>query len=57
MAVDYALATLSEAVSAMCGGILQDDFGLSAEQVSYVMALVAVITLGIWGVYFYAVRI
>ena len=45
------VATLSEAFSAMCGGILQDDVGLTAEQVSFLMALVALGTMTIWVVY------
>ena len=56
MAVDYALATLSEAFSAMCGGMLQDNAGLSAEEVSYVMAVVAFVTLAIWALYFFTVK-
>jgi len=39
MAIDYALATLSEAFSAMCAGVLQDEVGLSAEQVSFLETL------------------
>ncbi|KAL7451364.1 hypothetical protein ACHAWC_003201 [Mediolabrus comicus] len=51
-AVDYALATFSEALSALLGGVLQDDVGMSAAQVSLVMALVASATLVIWIIYF-----
>lgn len=51
-AVDYTLATLSESVSALLGGVLQDDAGLSAAQVSLVMAIVASATLVMWGIYF-----
>lgn len=51
-AVDYALATLSEAFSALLGGVLQDDIGMSAAQVSLIMALVASATLVIWAIYF-----
>jgi len=57
VSVDYALATLSEAFSAMCGGILQDDVGLTAEQVSFLMALVALGTMTIWAVYLVFVRV
>ena len=39
MAIDYALATLSEAFSAMCAGVFQDEVGLSAEQVSFLETL------------------
>ena len=37
--------------SSMCGGMLQDYVGLIAEQVSFVMALVALGTMTIWVVY------
>ena len=57
MAVDYALATLSEAFSAMCGGMFEDNAGLSPEQVSYVMMIVAILTLVVWGAYFFVVRV
>lgn len=57
MSVDYALATLSEAFSAMCGGILQDDAGMSAEQVSFLMSLVALGALTAWIVYLTVVRV
>jgi MFS family permease len=52
VAVDYALAMLSESVSALLGGVLQDDAGMSAAQVSLIMAIVSLITLLIWGIYF-----
>lgn len=52
VAVDYSLAMLSESVSALLGGILQDDAGLSAAQVSLIMAIVALTTLFMWGIYF-----
>ncbi|KAL7535651.1 hypothetical protein ACHAWF_005222 [Thalassiosira exigua] len=57
ISVDYALATLSEAFSAMCGGILQDDAGLSAEQVSFVMGLVALGAFAVWLVFLVVVRV
>jgi len=57
MSVDYALATLGEAFSAMCGGLLQDDAGLSAEEVSFWMAGVAFGTLVVWAVYLHVVRV
>jgi hypothetical protein len=56
MAVDYALATLSEAISAMSGGLLQDKAGMSAENISSVMTLIAIVTLVLWAVYFCRVR-
>lgn len=52
IAVDYALAMLSESVSALMGGVLQDDAGMSAAQVSFIMAMAAMATLVIWSVYF-----
>lgn len=52
VAVDYALAMLSESVSALMGGVLQDDAGMSAAQVSFIMAMAAMATLVIWSVYF-----
>jgi len=51
VSVDYALATLAEAFSAMCGGLLQDDAGLSAEEVSFWMAAVAFGIFVVWVVY------
>ena len=57
MAIDYALATLSEAFSAMCAGVLQDEVGLSAEQVSFLETLVAVGTLAAWIIYLAVVRV
>eukprot|EP00985_Skeletonema_marinoi_P026149 scaffold20020_cov82-Skeletonema_marinoi.AAC.3 len=50
--VDYALAMLSESASALLAGVLQDDAGLSAAQVSLIMAIVALVTLVMWGVFF-----
>ena len=52
VAVDYAFATLSEALSALLGGVLQDNAGISAANVSLIMALVASATLVIWIIYF-----
>jgi predicted MFS family arabinose efflux permease len=52
VAVDYALATLSEALSALLAGLLQDNSGISAANVSLIMALVASATLVIWIIYF-----
>jgi len=50
--VDHALSTFSESASALLAGVLQDDAGLSAAQVSLVMAIVAVVTLAMWCVFF-----
>ena len=57
MSVDYALATLSEAVSAMGGGMLQDHAGLTAEQVSFLMSMLALFTLAAWVIYLAVVRV
>jgi hypothetical protein len=57
MAVDYALATLCEAISAMCGGLLQDKAGWSPEAVSYTMSIIAISTLILWTKYFFGVRL
>jgi predicted MFS family arabinose efflux permease len=56
MALDYALATLSEAIAAMAAGLLQDDAELTPESVSFIMALIAVITLFMWALYFCRVQ-
>lgn len=56
MALDYALATLSEAIAAMVGGLLQDKAKLTPEKVSFIMGLVAVTTLLLWALYFFRVR-
>ena len=52
VAVDYAFATFSEALSALLAGLLQDDANISAANVSLIMALVASSTLVIWIIYF-----
>ena len=52
MGVDYALATFSEALGAMAGGLLQDNAGLSPEQVSFIMAMIAFATFVLWSMYF-----
>jgi len=51
MSIDYALATLSEAFSAMIGGVAQDRLHLSAEQVAFIMSLVGFATFIIWYIY------
>eukprot|EP00581_Thalassiosira_minuscula_P014752 CAMPEP_0183721264 /NCGR_PEP_ID=MMETSP0737-20130205/13593_1 /TAXON_ID=385413 /ORGANISM="Thalassiosira miniscula, Strain CCMP1093" /LENGTH=530 /DNA_ID=CAMNT_0025951243 /DNA_START=101 /DNA_END=1693 /DNA_ORIENTATION=+ len=51
MAVDYALATLSEAFSAICAGVLQDNAGMSAEKVSFLEALLAIGAIAVWTIY------
>ncbi|KAL3782140.1 hypothetical protein ACHAWO_007500 [Cyclotella atomus] len=56
MALDYALATLSEAIAAMAAGLLQDNAELTPESVSFIMALIAVITLFMWALYFCRVQ-
>jgi len=57
LSVDYALATLAESISAFGGGFLQDDFGMSAEQVSFLMGVVATTAFVLWTIYLLVVRI
>jgi hypothetical protein len=57
MAVDYAIATLSEAISAIGGGLLQDKAEMTPEDVSYAMAIVALATSLLWTRYFYGARV
>uniref|UniRef100_A0A7R9W1B8 Major facilitator superfamily (MFS) profile domain-containing protein n=1 Tax=Pseudictyota dubia TaxID=2749911 RepID=A0A7R9W1B8_9STRA len=47
-AVDYALATMGEATSAFLAGVLQDNFGLTAEGVSLAMAVLGLILSVAW---------
>jgi len=54
MAVDYALATLSEAMSAMSVGLLLDKAKLSPEAVSLAMCMLAIVVLALWTKYFHA---
>jgi len=56
MSIDYALATLSEAFSAMVGGVAQDRLDLSAENVSFLMSLVGFATFIIWSIYLTLIR-
>ena len=56
MSIDYALATLSEAFSAMIGGVAQDRLDLSAENVSFLMSLVGFATFIIWSIYLTLIR-
>lgn len=56
MSIDYALATLSEAFSAMVGGVVQDRLDLSAENVSFLMSLVGFATFIIWSIYLTLIR-
>ena len=56
LSVDYALATTAEAISAFGGGILQDDAGMSAEQVSFLMGIVAMMAFVSWSTYLLLVR-
>ena len=54
--LDYALAMFSESASALLAGVLQDDAGMSAAQVSLIMAIVALATLAMWAIYFHRVE-
>jgi MFS family permease len=51
LAVNYALALSTEAFSALMAGVLQDHAGMSAEQVSLVMAFIGIIVLALWSCY------
>ena len=51
MAVDWAMATLSEALSAILAGVVQDAAGLSAQQVSLVVSGVGTVFFVLWLVY------
>ena len=57
LSVDYALATLGEAMSAFGGGFLQDDFGMSAEQVSFLMGVIATAAFFLWTIYLLVGRV
>lgn len=48
VAVDFGLALLSEATSAACAGLLQDEIHLSARQISDIMGLVALAMFILW---------
>ena len=54
IAVDNALAFLCNVFSSIAGGLLLDKAGLSPYYVSFIMAMVAFVTLIMWTVYFYA---
>lgn len=51
LAVDYALALLSEAIAAFATGYLEDNTNLLAHEVALVMAIVGTILTLIWLVY------
>ena len=53
MAIDYALALLTEAASAYTCGVLVDRVGFSASDVSLVMAIIAAFFTVVWGSYHY----
>ena len=48
--VEYSLATLGEALSAISGGVLQDHAGMSAEEVSVLMGTLAAFMMVVWGI-------
>jgi hypothetical protein len=54
MAVDYALALLTESLSAFICGVLQDHLGLTVDEVSLVEAIGATLLMILWGWYHYA---
>lgn len=51
MAVEWAMATLSEALSAVLAGVMQDAAGLSAQQVSLLVSAVGALFFVLWFVY------
>ena len=51
MAVDNALAFLCNVFSGVAGGLLLDKAGLSPYYVSFIMAIVAFVTMIMWTVY------
>ena len=57
LSVDYALATLAESISAFGGGYLQDKFGMSAEQVSFLMGVIATTAFVLWTIHILVVRV
>ena len=48
VAIDYVLATASEALSATLAGMIQDDLGYNAREVSLLLSLIALISLIYW---------
>ena len=48
LSVDYGLALASESFSAVIAGVLQDKYGLNANQVSAVFAILGLMAFGIW---------
>ena len=52
MAIDFGLATLSEASSAMIAGILQDSFSMTPWDVYIVITAVSVMVTLFWVTYF-----
>lgn len=53
MAVDFGFATMCEAFSAMAAGILQDEFGMTAWDVYYLIHITGIAITSFWIVYFY----
>jgi hypothetical protein len=51
LSVDYGLALASESLSAVLAGVLQDNYGLNANQVSAIFAIVGFMVFGIWLLY------
>lgn len=51
IALDYGFALAAEGSSSMIAGLLQDDLGLSARQVSLIMGVLACVFFGMWLIY------
>lgn len=47
-AIDYGLATASEALSALMAGFLQDDIHMTAREVGFVMSIIAFVSWLLW---------
>ncbi len=52
VATEFGLAMLTEAASAMLAGILQDNYHLSPDEVTYVMAGSSLFFFVLWLAYF-----
>lgn len=53
MAVDYGLALTGESLAAMLVGVMQDDRGYTAGEVSIIMGYIAVFMTTAWSITFY----
>jgi MFS family permease len=56
LAMDHALSLMAESFSAFVVGMLRNDCGISAEQVSLVLGSLAIVVLACWSIYHYQGR-